>query len=535
MFWWRHAAALLNTDQIQQFGLITTKGISQTFNRRLVSAALELGANIEFAIPNHPWVDASGSADVRIAMTVLSKGLTRGLLSHIFSEQTGIDGEVTVEFQRTHGVIGADLHIGVSFKDVDGLQSNDNLSAPGTEPHGKGFIVNQSEAQKLSEDIDGNAQLHIRPYRNGRDISAKCRNVFALDLYGLSEEQVRTEMPNIYQWVFTRVKPVRDQNPRRTRRENWWIFGEPSPQWRRMSNGLERFIATIKTSRHRYFVFLDDSILPDSKLIAFGSNDSIVLGVLSSRFHEVWALRTGARLGVGNDPTYVKTISFEAFPFPDATEPQKSRIRELGEQLDAHRKRQQEKHEKLTMTGMYNVLEKLRQNDTEGGEELSAKEKTIHEQGLVSVLRQIHDELDAAVADAYGWPVDLADEAILERLVALNHERAEEEKRGLVRWLRPDFQNPDGKTQQGMLPQEGTTKSTKKTKAKIEKQPWPKTLSEQAAAVQTALVAIGAPADEVDVAKRFTRASKDRIAELLETLASLGSARQLADGKFLAV
>lgn len=90
---------------------------------------------------------------------------------------------------------------------------------------------------------------------------------------------------------------------------------------------------------------------------------------------------------------------------------------------------------------MYNVLEKLR-----SGEELTAKERVIHEQGLVSVLKQIHDELDAAVFAAYGWPVTLSDEEILERLVALNHERAEgEEKRGIVRWLRPEFQNPQGK------------------------------------------------------------------------------------------
>ena len=86
---------------------------------------------------------------------------------------------------------------------------------------------------------------------------------------------------------------------------------------------------------------------------------------------------------------------------------------------------------------MYNVLEKLR-----SGEALTAKEKVIHEQGLVSVLKQIHDDLDAAVFDAYGWPHDLTDEQILERLVALNAERAAEEKRGLIRWLRPEFQEP---------------------------------------------------------------------------------------------
>ena len=84
------------------------------------------------------------------------------------------------------------------------------------------------------------------------------------------------------------------------------------------------------------------------------------------------------------------------------------------------------------------------------GETLTDKVKTIHERGLVSVLKQIHDELDAAVFDAYGWPVTLTDEEILERLVALNAERAAEEARGLIRWLRPDFQNRSQQTQQAI-------------------------------------------------------------------------------------
>jgi hypothetical protein len=65
-------------------------------------------------------------------------------------------------------------------------------------------------------------------------------------------------------------------------------------------------------------------------------------------------------------------------------------------------------------------------------------------------LAKIDDDLDAAVAEVYGWPVDLIDEQILERLVALNHERAEEESRGFVCWLRPDYQNPTGKQQRGV-------------------------------------------------------------------------------------
>src|SRR5205814_10315979 len=146
-----------------------------------------------------------------------------------------------------------------------------------------------------------------------------------------------------------------------------------------------------------------------------------------------WALASGGHLGVWNDPVYIKTRCFDPFPFPIPEQHQ--RIRELGEQLDAHRKRQQQLHPDLTITAMYNVLEKLRR-----GEELNAKEKKTHEDGLVSILHQIHNDLDAAVFDAYGWPRDLTDDAILERLVALNHERAEEEKRGIVRWLRPEVQ-----------------------------------------------------------------------------------------------
>jgi hypothetical protein len=62
--------------------------------------------------------------------------------------------------------------------------------------------------------------------------------------------------------------------------------------------------------------------------------------------------------------------------------------------------------------------------------------------GRVLILKDLHDQIDVATADAYGWPRDLSDEQILERLVALNAERAREEAAGQVRWLRPDYQIP---------------------------------------------------------------------------------------------
>ncbi|MFO1507016.1 MAG: type IIL restriction-modification enzyme MmeI [Lysobacterales bacterium] len=160
---------------------------------------------------------------------------------------------------------------------------------------------------------------------------------------------------------------------------------------------LARYIATVQTSKHRFFVFLDAEILPDDKLIAIGSDDAFLLGVLSSQVHADWALAAGATLE--DRPVYNKSTCFDPFPFPAATDAQRARIRDLGEQLDAHRKRQQALHPELTLTGMYNVLDKLR-----AGDPLTAKERTIHEQGLVSVLRQLHDESrPSPLLDAYGW------------------------------------------------------------------------------------------------------------------------------------
>jgi type II restriction/modification system DNA methylase subunit YeeA len=217
------------------------------------------------------------------------------------------------------------------------------------------------------------------------------------------------------------------------------LHGRPREELRQALAGLSRFIATVETSKHRFFVFLDASILPDNKLVNVALEDAYFLGVLSSRVHVTWALATGSRLGVGNDPVYVKTTCFETFPFPDATEEQRARIRELGESLDRHRKERLAEHQRLTMTGMYNVLEKLR-----AGEALAKGDREVHEKGLLSILREIHDELDEAVLEAYGWPRDLDDEGVLERLVALNAERATEEAQGMVRWLRPDYQKPKG-------------------------------------------------------------------------------------------
>jgi hypothetical protein len=188
----------------------------------------------------------------------------------------------------------------------------------------------------------------------------------------------------------------------------------------------------------------------------------------------------------------------------------------------------QAQHPGLSLTAMYNVLEALR-----AGRALTLKEQATHDAGLVSVLRQLHDELDAAVAEAYGWPADLTDSEILTRLVALNAERAAEEARGQIRYLRPAYQAPTGQTTQTGL--NITTKDTKSTKVKTAKakEPWPKPLAERVTAVERALAASASPVTPAQLAKHFHRAKPEDLAEILETLATLGRAHR--NGKFYTI
>ena len=263
------------------------------------------------------------------------------------------------------------------------------------------------------------------------------------------------------------------------------------------------------------------------------------------RSHQIklqWALSSGGTLE--DRPRYNKSVCFETFPSDDTglTPELNERIRHLAEQLDAHRKTQQAAHPDLTLTGMDNVLEKLR-----SGEAINGKDKTIHEQGLVSVLRTLHDELDAAVLAAYGWsdhgPVPWGDEAaraawtdaLLQRLVDLNTRRALEEASGTVRWLRPEFQNPakpaaaaigeQTDMDLGLGDDDAATRPARSA-APTTQQAWPSTLPEQIKAVAEVLSAAPTTLDMDAIATHFKGKGRwrERLPMILETLVAIGRA-----------
>ncbi len=532
MYWWDKAAELTRTGKLRRFGLITTNSFSQAYARRVAQRHIEADPplSIVFAIPDHPWVDSTAGAAVRIAMSAGTAGRSVGELAHVTREQASETDHVDVAMATRSGFINPNLTIGIDVTTAIPLAANSALCSPGVKLHGSGFLVTREEARTLGFGSDERTRAVIRDYRNGKDLYQVARDLLVVDLFGRTIEDVRREFPAVYQHMVNHVKPERDQNTRPSYRNNWWIFGEPRANLRPALTGLPRYIATVETAKHRVFVFLDAQIVPDNKLIVVALDDAYVLGILSSRVHVAWTLAAGARLE--DRPVYVKSDCFDPFPFPHPPEPLCDRIRELGEQLDTHRKRQQELNPDLTITGMYNVLEKLRSGDI-----LTAKEKKIHEQGLVSVLKETHDELDAAVFDSYGWPHDLSDEEIFERLVTLNAERAEEERQGIVRWLRPEFQNPAGAaapTQVAIgIEVEAATRGTA-TPKKRELPPWPKKLGDQVAAVRD-LVATNGRSQKTwsaeDVARAFKGSRRTDVAAVLDALGALGIVAAFGTGQ----
>ena len=538
MYWWERAAEILTkkASVLRRFGFVTTNSITQVFQRRVIERYLSAKRplSLVMAIPDHPWTKATkDSAAVRIAMSVAEAGKAEGVLREVTAE-SGIDTDAPVIlFKDFAGKINADLSVGADVTRAQPLRANEGLCSPGVKLHGAGFIVTLEQAAALGLGRRPGLERHIRDYRNGRDLTARPRGVMVIDLFGLTADAVRQNFPEVYQHILATVKPERDANNRATYRDNWHIFGEPRKELRPALEGLLRYIATVETAKHRVFQFLDASILPDNMLVAIGANDPSLLGVLSSHVHVIWTLSQGATLE--DRPRYSKSRCFDPFPFPAATEEQSAAIAAIAEELDALRKRVLAEHSHLTLTGLYNVLERLRAGVTATA--LDPGERRVFDDGLVLILKELHDRLDAVVAAAYGWPADLPDEEILARLVALNQQRAREEKAGEVRWLRPAYQIPrfGAATDQTRQAEADLAGAVVKSDGVLPV--FPKSDREQTAMVMDALARNAGPLDVAGVAAGFKPAAKTRaaITDVLQSLFRMGIVSSADSGKSFAL
>jgi hypothetical protein len=274
-----------------------------------------------------------------------------------------------------------------------------------------------------------------------------------------------------HQYVFDRVKPERDKNNRDVRRLNWWLHAELAPAMRTAISRLPRYLATPRIAKHRIFTWNDSIVLPDDGVFIFARSDDYFFGVLHSRFHVVWALTLGTRLETR--PRYTPTTCFETFPFPGsagvppAFSANAAAHDGAGETpappcfaaISAAAKELNDLREGWLNPPDWTRTETLEFPGTVGGPwDRYIDPATIKDRGTFKVgtvryprivasdaactdrlkdrtltklynarpawLANCHEKLDAAVADAYGWPSGLADSEILDRLLALNLERA---------------------------------------------------------------------------------------------------------------
>lgn len=525
MYWWAIAGTKVSLGQTRRLGFITTNSITQTFNRSVIEAA---NCQLVFAIPDHPWVDGADGADVRIAMTCAGDESNSAILQTVTNEGLLSDGfgERWIELTSTKAVkINGDLSVGTDVDSCIALKSNSDIAIQGVVPLGLGFRLTSADLTRLGI-TEASWPSVIKHYVIGRDLVQRPESKWIIDFFGLNEHEAKSQFPSLFNHLLVTVKPERDQNRRATRRVNWWLFGENAPALRNASRDIDNVIATCRTAKHRIFTFVPADDILDTKVIGIALADAYYLGLLSSNVHVHWALRIGGWLGVGNDPTYNHSDCFGKFPFPaDVPEPLKDKIRTEAKALDALRKRVLAEHEDLTLTKLYNIFEALRE-----GRVLTEAERDMHDRGLVTLIRQHHDTIDSLVAQAYGWPTDLSDADILTRLVELNKERASEEAKGLVRWLRPEFQAPDYQAPVTQSLDLGEVAPVMPDNVI----PWPGSLPEQVSAVQQVLSAAAAPLAPQDVARTFKGKRASTVRPVLDALASIGMARRLKDGRYAA-
>ncbi|MES3151776.1 hypothetical protein [Sphingomonas faeni] len=484
--------------------------------------------HLSYAIPDHPWRDTEADAAVRVGMTVVERGSGVGKLGTVRSNFA--EGHLVSEddIQYDKGFIGSNLTLLGHGVTIRKLASNRKLSHQGVTLVGDGFrLTPEKRLSILAQELQSSKL--VKPYIIGRDLVRRREERYVIDAYGYPEKKLRIEHPVIYNTLKELVKPDRDQNNRATYRDRWWIYAEPRGDMRAALDGLDRYIVTCRTAKHRLFAFEPIATIPDAKVVAIALSSAAHLGVLSSRPHRLWAELTGARLGVGNDSNYNHSDCFGQFPFPvDLSDQNHSGIAEAAEALDTLRKEVMSKHDDLTLTKMYNVLAVLESVEQLGGS-LNEHDRDVAMRGCIPMMRDYHRRIDAMVSDAYGWSADLSDSKVRELLVALNKQRAQEEARGKIHWLRSDLQAPGYRA-----PAEQPRLTMPEVQKSADIIPWPSALPEQVAAVAQVVERAGRPIAANDVARAFRGKNAKGISPVLEALAGMGRLRKLGDGRFAA-
>ena len=204
----------------------------------------------------------------------------------------------------------------------------------------------------------------------------------------------------------------------------WWIYAEKRPALYSTIEVLERVLVVARTAKYRCYFFVDPDQVLDMNLVIFPFSHVQCFALLQATLHEVWVNEQSSTLETRQG--YRPSDCFETFPFP--AESAMTKLTDIGERYYTYRQYiMQARQEGLTKT--YNRFHEPDEKSPD-----------------IQKLRELHVEMDQAVAVAYGWnDLDLehgfhqtkqglrftisepARRDVLARLLALNHARHAEE------------------------------------------------------------------------------------------------------------
>jgi type II restriction/modification system DNA methylase subunit YeeA len=415
-------------------GLVSTNSIRGGANRQVLERICET-TTIFNAWSDEPWIN-SGAA-VRVSLicfgnTKLKPVLNNAEVAAIYADLTAGNNEVTSDLTTAKSLVE---NAGASFQgsqkigafDISGDLAREWLTLPN--PHGK-----------------PNSNV-LKPSWNGLDVTRRPRDGWIID-FGVKMPEMEAAFYEVpFDYVVTHVKPERIKNNRAVRAKYWWRHGDPQPAMRSALKDLPRYIATSEVAKHRIFSWLNAAILPDKRLIIIARADDVIFGILNSHFHEIWALRTGASLGL--TPCYRPSITFETFPFPMGLTPADTNgaIETLDSGAIIPTVAAEYRDHAIAIAEAAFQLNQLRENWLNPPEWIERQpeivagypERIIAKPAFAAQLKQrtltnlynkrpawlvnAHVKLDQAVAAAYGWEnnaAELNEAEILQRLLALN-------------------------------------------------------------------------------------------------------------------
>jgi len=427
-YWFEKARGLVADGSVLRLGLVGTNSIAMGTNLSVMTR-LAADTHIFEAWSDEEWTVEG--ADVRVAIVCAER-----------KEQS------TPCRLDAHPVdrIGANLSgSAVTLTDAGRLTQNERVAFVGIQKTGPFDIPGELARSWLQLPLNPNGRPNsdvLRPHLNGIDVSRRPRDRWIIDFGTAMSEAEAALYEAPFAYAKAHVRPVRLTNAEAAAREFWWRHWRPRPEMREAIQSLTRVIVTPEVTKHRVFVWKPLSASFDKNLTVFARDDDVTFGILHSRFHEQWSLSLCTWLGVGNDPRYTPSTTFETFPFPEgltpdvpaaatASAPHARAIAAAARRLNTLREEWLNPADLVIRTPevVTRYPDRTLPKDETAAKELKGRTLTSLYNARPQWLANAHAELDAAVAAAYGWPAEISREDALARLFELNQDRAARDDR----------------------------------------------------------------------------------------------------------